>query len=81
MTIPSIEQVIAAIPDWTGRVVTAVFGVFLVVVAIVVLVATDRPIPIGALTASLVLALLGLEACVSAVRSRRSLVERIGPLP
>ena len=23
MTIPSIEQVIAAIPDWAGRVVTA----------------------------------------------------------
>ena len=61
--------------------VTGVFGVFLVVVAVVILVATDRPIRLGALMASLVIGLLGVEACVSAARGKRSLVERIGPLP
>ena len=65
----------------TARVVTVVFGVFLVVIAAVILAFADRPLSIGALVASLVVGLLGVDACVSAARSKRSLVERIGPLP
>jgi len=65
----------------TARVVTAVFGVFLIVVAVVILLSVDRPMSLGALMASLVIGLLGVDACVSAARSKRSLVERIGPLP
>jgi ABC-type bacteriocin/lantibiotic exporter with double-glycine peptidase domain len=65
----------------TGRVVTVLFGVFLVVIAAVILAFADWPLSIRALVASLVFGLLGIDACVSAARSKRSLVERIGPLP
>jgi uncharacterized membrane protein YczE len=65
----------------TARIVTAVFGVFLIVLAIGILLAVEEPIGVGALLAALVVGLLGVDACVSAARNRRSLVERIGPLP
>jgi uncharacterized membrane protein YczE len=65
----------------TARIVTAVFGVFLIVLAIGILLAVEEPIGVGALLAALVVGLLGVDACVSAARNKRSLVERIGPLP
>ena len=65
----------------SGRVATAAFGVCLVIVAIVILVSVDRPIGVGALVAALVVGGLGVDACVSAVRNTRSMLERIGPLP
>jgi hypothetical protein len=64
-----------------GRIVTAVFGVFLIVLAIVILLSVEESMGVGALVASLVVGLLGVDACVSAARNKRSLVERIGPLP
>jgi hypothetical protein len=65
----------------TARIVTAVFGVFFILLAIGILLAVEEPIGVGALLAALVVGLLGVDACVSAARNRRSLVERIGPLP
>jgi hypothetical protein len=58
-----------------------VFGVFFILLAIGILLAVEEPIGVGALLAALVVGLLGVDACVSAARNRRSLVERIGPLP
>jgi hypothetical protein len=65
----------------TARIVTAVFGVFFIVLAIGILLAVEEPIGVGALLAALVVGLLGVDACVRAARNKRSLVERIGPLP
>lgn len=65
----------------TRRIVTAVFGVFLMVLAIAILLSADEPMGVGAFVVSLVMALLGVDACVSAARNKPSLVERIGPLP
>ena len=63
------------------RIVTAVFGVFLVLLAIGIVLASDASMPVGAVVAALALGVLGVDACVSAIRSKRSLLERIGPLP
>ena len=65
----------------SGRLVTAVFGVFLVALAIVILVSVDGSMSFGAIAAALVVGLLGVDACVSAALNKRSLLERIGPLP
>ena len=65
----------------TERIVTAAFGVFLVVLAIVLFLSVDGPISVGQVVAALALGLLGVDACVSAARNKRSLLERIGPLP
>ena len=65
----------------TGRMVTAVFGVFLVGLAVVIWLSADNPISVGAVVAALAVGLLGVDACLSAVRNKRSLLERIGPLP
>ena len=58
-----------------------VFGVCLVILAIVILVSINGPIGLGAVIAALVIGLLGVDACVSAARNKRSLLERMGPLP
>ena len=65
----------------TPRIVTTLFGVFLFAMAIAILWVADRPLTAGPILAAIVLALLGVEAVVSALRKRRSLVSRIGPLP
>ncbi len=65
----------------TARIVTAVFGVCLIVLAIVILLSVDGPMFVGAVVAALAVGLLGADACVSAARNKRSLLERIGPLP
>jgi len=65
-----------------SRIVTAIFGVFFVVLALVILVTALEFRPIGAvIAASLVVGFLGAEAIISAARGRTSLLERIGPLP
>jgi len=65
----------------TRRTVTAAFGVFFVVLAVAIVLSVDGPLSIGAFVAALAVGLLGVDACVSAVRGKRSLLERIGPLP
>jgi len=64
-----------------SRAVTAIFGVFFVVLALLILVAAWESTPTGAAIASLVVGFLGAEAILSAVRDRASLLSRIGPLP
>jgi hypothetical protein len=61
--------------------VTAAFGVFFVLLAIGIVLSVDGSMFVGAAVAALVVGLLGVDACVSAIRGKRSLLERIGPLP
>ena len=63
----------------THRLVTAAFGAFFVVVAVVLYVVSDHTI--GPALAAAGLGLLGIDAIVSAYRNTRSLLSRIGPLP
>lgn len=65
----------------TLRVVTAIFGAFLILLAFAILLLVDRSMIVGGVVAALVLGYLGGDACLSAVRGKRALVERIGPLP
>ena len=65
----------------TQRLVTAVFGVFFVLLAVAIPLSVDRSMLVGAAVAALAVGILGVDACVSALRNRRSLLERIGPLP
>jgi len=61
--------------------VTAVFGAFLILLAVVILLSVDQSMIVGAVVAALVIGLLGVDACVSAARDKASLLQRIGPLP
>ena len=56
-------------------------GALFVALAIAIIVVVDRPIGLGALVAAMVIGLLGIDALISAVRAKRSLLSRIGPLP
>jgi hypothetical protein len=58
-----------------------VFGVFLILLAIGIVLSVDGPMYVGAVVAASAIGLLGVDACVNAVRSEQSLLERIGPLP
>jgi uncharacterized membrane protein YdcZ (DUF606 family) len=62
---------------WIGACLGAVF-----LAAAIVIVVQGLPGPsAGEIVAALVLGGLGLDAVISALRDRRSLLERIGPLP
>ena len=65
----------------TRRVVTALFGVFLILLAVAVLLLVDRSMIVGGVVAALALGLLGVDACLSAARDKPAFVQRIGPLP
>jgi uncharacterized membrane protein YdcZ (DUF606 family) len=65
----------------TQRWVTGLFGGFLVVVAVVIVVSFGAGNRALAWIAVLVLAGLGIDAVIGALRNRRSVLERIGPLP
>jgi len=64
-----------------GRIATGCMGALFVALAIAIVVVVDRPMGSGALAAAAVIALLGIDALISAVRGKRSLLSRIGPLP
>jgi uncharacterized membrane protein YdcZ (DUF606 family) len=64
-----------------SRVVGGCMGALFVALAIAIIGFADRPLGAGALVAALVVGLLGVDALVNAVRSKRSLLSRIGPLP
>jgi hypothetical protein len=59
----------------------AVLGLLLVVVAVWILVVTAPSPSIGEAIAALVTGGLGVDGLVSAIRSRPSLLSRLGPLP
>jgi uncharacterized membrane protein YqjE len=63
------------------RMATTLFGIFLVAMAILTLLVADRSTRLGSIAVAAVLAVLGVDAVVSAARNTRSLVSRIGPLP
>ncbi|HEY8586760.1 MAG TPA: hypothetical protein VIL60_08560 [Rhodanobacter sp.] len=63
----------------TFRVVTGAFGLLFVAIGLVILVVAERSL--GAGVAALVVGGLGVEALAAAIHNRRSLLERIGPLP
>lgn len=61
------------------RLVTAAFGLLFAVLALVIVVVSDRTA--GPLLAALLLGGLGVDALASAFRGKPSLLSRIGPLP
>lgn len=61
------------------RLVTAAFGMFFSVIAIIILAVSDRTI--GPWLAAIGLGFLGINAIVCSYRNTRSLISRIGPLP
>jgi hypothetical protein len=65
----------------SDRIVGSIFGVFFVVLAIVIMVLSNESDFIGSLAVSLIVGGLGVDSLVSAARNQRSLVSRIGPLP
>mgnify|MGYP006326401139 CR=1 FL=1 len=64
-----------------SRIVTGCMGALFVALAIAIIAVVDRPIGPGALVAAFVIGLLGTDALISAIRAKRSLLSRIGPLP
>jgi hypothetical protein len=64
-----------------SRIVTGCMGALFFALAIALIAVADRPIGLGALGAAMVIGLLGIDALISAVRAKRSLLSRIGPLP
>jgi uncharacterized membrane protein YuzA (DUF378 family) len=52
-----------------------------VALAIAIIAVVDRPVGLGALVAATVIGLLGIDALIGAVRGKRPLLSRIGPLP
>lgn len=71
-------------PRWhkspNHRTITAVFGVLLALIGTWLLVQREEG-QTGQLLAALILTGLGLEAVVSVLRGKRSLLSRLGPLP
>jgi hypothetical protein len=63
------------------RWVAAAIGAVFIAVALFILVSSLDAPDLGALLAVVVIGGLGLEAVISAVRNRRCLLSRIGPLP
>lgn len=61
--------------------ITTVFGIFLILMAALILVSADRPTRVGVVVVAVGLGLLGLDAVISGARKRRPFVSRIGPLP
>jgi hypothetical protein len=61
------------------KIVTAVFGLFFVVLAVAIVAVADRTV--GPLVAAAVVSVLGIDAIVSASSNKPSLLSRIGPLP
>jgi hypothetical protein len=59
----------------------AAIGALFIAIAISIPVASSGPLGLGAWIVVGLIAGLGLEAIVSAVRNRRCLLSRIGPLP
>ena len=65
----------------TNRMITGGFGVLFIVVAVMIAVLSSPPMHLGAVLTALVIGVLGLDALISAIRGKRSLLSRIGPLP
>ncbi len=62
-----------------SRTVACVFGVFFMALALAIFVVSD--VSLESLIAAVLIGGLGLDAIVSALRNKKSLLARIGPLP
>lgn len=65
----------------TRRNISVAFGMLFVAMAVAIVVTSTVPTRRDAIVAALVLGGLGIDQVISAVRGRRSLLSRIGPLP
>jgi hypothetical protein len=63
------------------RTVTFLFGLFFLILAIAILILSGPSTRIGSIFVALILAGLGLDALISALRQKPSFLSRIGPLP
>ncbi len=63
------------------RVAAVLVGALFVAIAIVILASFMHDLSVGPVLAAVVIGGLGIEALLSAVRNRRCLLSRIGPLP
>jgi hypothetical protein len=63
------------------RIAAALIGALFVGIAVSILVSFMRDLSVGPALAAVVTGGLGVEALYSAVRGRRCLLSRIGPLP
>lgn len=63
------------------RIVDLLFGIFFVLLAVAILALSEPSTLAGSIVAALVIGGIGIEAMVSAVRGKPSLLSRIGPLP
>jgi len=61
--------------------VTTLFGVFFIAVAVLIMATSTAATRRGAIAVAVIVGGLGLDLIVSAIRRRRSLLSRIGPLP
>lgn len=64
-----------------SRTADAIFGTVFLIVGIVILLTAWQSTTLGAVIAAVLVGGLGVEAIVSAVRGKGSLISRIGPLP
>ncbi len=63
------------------RLVGVPFGAFFVALALFIVVTSDASTRVPAIAAAVVVGGLGLDLIISAIRRKRSLLSRIGPLP
>lgn len=69
-------------PQWTSRrIVDLLFGIFFTVLAAAILIWSDQASFAGSIIAAGAVGGLGIEAICCAIRGKRSLLSRIGPLP
>lgn len=66
-------------PSRAHRWVTAAIGLLFAASAVAIVVVSDRSV--GPLLAAGVVGALGVDAVVSALRNKRAMLSRIGPLP
>ena len=65
----------------TRRLIGALFGVFFVVLAVLIIATSEPPARVVAIAVAIVIGGLGLDLILSVLRRRKSLLSRIGPLP
>jgi uncharacterized membrane protein len=63
------------------RIVGVLFGIFFLAVAFLILFTSSTSTRVAAIAAAVVIGGLGLDSVASAMRGKRSLLSRIGPLP
>ena len=63
------------------RLISALFGIFFVALAVLIIAASEAATRIGAIVAAMVIGGLGVDLILAVLRRKKSLLARIGPLP